>query len=684
MRRIAVFMSSLVLLFLSFENLSFAQSSQPTTCISSRFDTSGTSYWHNVSLTLTNNCSLPMDFQSSSITFQTQTALNTSYWVYSSPLSYPDSNTVIRSQSVSTGGYLAVINLHFPTQSWANTVLQVGQSIVLQYGTAYASQIASTAKVYLQSAPVTGSLTLANTSLQPSGVSQTYARIHLQANAQDVSVISLPWNTAQTFTGIAAGTYTLVADSVSDGAGNTYVGTVSPASVVISSSQTAQSNISYSLAPKSQVSLQVSGAPAALNGLTISLSPSDNSGVVQATVPLVNGAGSTQVALTTGVSYTLSASVPGYSISFSPQPVVAASNASAQITLSQIPTPPPSAGRMIGYLPGWKTPPDPTALASAGYTHILVAFGVFSTSNPGQIVSAFDTVTKTYIQQLHSAGIKVLLSLGGAITSIANTSVDFHQVLSLASSPTAFTNAFLQSLASFQANYGFDGFDIDIEHGINAGGTFTTPTGDIAALANIINTFHAQNPSALITLAPQVANISATSGFDATWGNYASLIMQTYSSLAWVGIQLYNAGCAYGIDKVCYDPNQTSSPNFSVAMATDLLANWPAKLANGQISGFQPYISYLSPSQVVIGYPSPNASGASDGSPVTPTSTIKRAIQCLQTATASSSSCDTYVPPKAYGLIGGVFNWEVTYDQDNNFQFAKSLKACALTGACTF
>jgi chitinase len=249
-------------------------------------------------------------------------------------------------------------------------------------------------------------------------------------------------------------------------------------------------------------------------------------------------------------------------------------------------------------------------------------------------------------------------------------------VLSKASSPTAFTQTFIQSLESLMTQYGFDGFDIDIEHGINAGGTFSNPQGDIAVLANILNTMHSKYPNLLLTLTPQTANISATSGYSETWGNYAALIMQTHDSLAWVGIQLYNTGCMFGIDQVCYDPNATNTPNFSVAMATDLLENWPTAL------GFQPYISYLKPSQVVLGYPIPNASGASDGAPALPIATIKRAVQCLRTKTAGANSCGTYIPPKAYPGIGGVFGWEVTYDQDNNFNFAKGLKSCVIDGSC--
>jgi hypothetical protein len=117
-------------------------------------------------------------------------------------------------------------------------------------------------------------------------------------------------------------------------------------------------------------------------------------------------------------------------------------------------------------------------------------------------------------------------------------------------------------------------------------------------------------------------------------------------------------------------------------MATDLLANWPTQDKTGRATGFQPYISHLNPSQVVLGYPAPNNTGASDGGPVTSNSVIKRAIQCLRTGLKGPNSCDSYVPPSAYSSIGGVFNWEVTYDQSNSFGFATGLKSCVLNGNC--
>ena len=151
---------------------------------------------------------------------------------------------------------------------------------------------------------------------------------------------------------------------------------------------------------------------------------------------------------------------------------------------------------------------------------------------------------------------KVLFSLGGASTSLANTTVSFNQALQLAPSAPIFQATFIQSLESLIAQYGFDGFDFDIESGLNVGGSFANPQGDLAVLANIINTMHTNHPSLLLTLAPQTANISVTQSFSAVWGNYASLIMQTHSSLEWVGIQLYNSGCMFGINLVCYDPNK--------------------------------------------------------------------------------------------------------------------------------
>lgn len=493
---------------------------------------------------------------------------------------------------------------------------------------------------------------------------------------------SLAWNTTTEVSKLAnTVTYNLTTPVIHF---NSFActGTFTPASVV-STVTPATAVLSYSCVQsvtQDTVAVNVSGVPSTTSSVSVTFTPSNGSAAVVKAIPLANGSGNTSVSLVDGMSYSASTtSVSGFTTTLSAQTLVASANAVESIVYSTNVTP-TGGGRIIGYLPGWLTPPTAASLAAAGYTHILVAFGVFSTTQPGQIVSAFSTVSQAYIASLHAAGIKVLLSLGGASTSIASTSVDFHSVLSSATSPAAFQQAFVTSAQSFITQYGFDGFDFDIEQGFNGTGTFTNPTGDIQVLAAIINQLHASNPSLLLTLVPQAANVSATSGFDNTFGNYSSLIMQTHAALTWVGVQLYNTGCVFGIDQVCYanDASTSTTPNFSTALAVDLLANWPATDSTGRATGFQPYISFLTPSQVVLGYPAPDNTGASDGSPVTPIATIKNAINCLTTKKA----CGTFIPPKTYPAFGGVFNWEVIHDQANGFAFANGLKACVLTGNC--
>lgn len=497
--------------------------------------------------------------------------------------------------------------------------------------------------------------------------------------SQSTVVQTLPWSASTTVGQLTNNTNYSFSTPMITYNGYNCTGVFNPASAT-SSTTPASVQLSYQCVQIAQdiVTLNISGLTTTTSSIVATFTPTAGTPVTQS-ITISNGKGTATVNLTEGMIYTVTSTpVTGYTASFNPQPFTASSNGIVSITYTAVA---PTTGRIMGYLPGWLTPPSPTAMANAGYTNVLVAFGVFSTSSPGEITNAFSTVSASYIQQLHNAGLKVSLSIGGASSSIANTTVNFDQVLSAASSQSAFVNTFVQSVESLVLQYGFDGVDFDIEQGFNAGGTFTKPTGDIAALAAIINQLHANNPKLLISLAPQAANISATSGFNNTFGNYSSLIMQTYNALAWVGVQIYNTGCVLGINQICY--GTTMSPDFSVAVAVDLLSNWPAQNSSGQATGFQPYIGLLKPSQIVLGYPAPNNTGASDGSPVTPAVDIIRAFQCLKTGVAGSNSCDTYVPPQTYSSIGGVFEWELTYDQANNFQFATSLKNCVLNGNCS-
>ena len=382
-----------------------------------------------------------------------------------------------------------------------------------------------------------------------------------------------------------------------------------------------------------------------------------------------------------------------------------------------------SPGRIIGYLYGWETPPSAQSIAAAHYTHVILAFGLFSTTSAGAIdIQALSGISDLagYIAQLQSYGIDVLLSIGGVSTSIPNTTVSFNTAETIApATPSTFQTNFVNSIRNLVNTYNFNGFDFDIESGLYASNWSQTPSDDFlypnginndycsyssytnsactsVYLASIINDIYAnvftqKGEHLQLTLAPQIANISATSTYNSSFGLYSSLILQTHDSLEWVAFQNYDSGCAYGVNSYCYPnpygnayPSLTSSPDSAVAFATDILTTWP----QGEPLYFLPYTSaaaLLDPSQVVIGYTVQNNDGASDGYPPAVLPIVQDAIQCLRTGEyCYQYNPVTMYPYTAYPGIGGVFAWTINYDANRNYEFANTLYPCVVQGNCTY
>lgn len=378
------------------------------------------------------------------------------------------------------------------------------------------------------------------------------------------------------------------------------------------------------------------------------------------------------------------------------------------------------AGRIIGYLYGWETPPSAQSIAQAHYTHVILTFGLFSTTSAGAIdIQSLSGIPDLagYIAQLHSYGIDVLLSIGGASTNIPNTTVSFNTAETVSPAvPSTFQANFVNSIRNLVNTYGFDGIDFDIESGLYASNWSQTPSDNFlypnginndycsyssytnsactsTYLASIINDIYAnvftqQGQPLQLTLAPQIANIAATSTYNSTFGLYSSLILQTHDSLEWVGFQNYNSGCAYGVDNYCYPnpygnqyPSLTTSPDSAVAFATDTLATWP----QGEPLYFLPYSATLTPSQVVIGYAVQNNDGASDGYPPAVLPIVQDAIQCLRTGDYcyQYNPVTTY-PYTAYPGIGGVFAWTINFDANRNYEFSNTLYPCVVQGNCVY
>jgi chitinase len=338
-------------------------------------------------------------------------------------------------------------------------------------------------------------------------------------------------------------------------------------------------------------------------------------------------------------------------------------------------------GNIVGYLPGYKptTTISSTDLVDAGYTHVIVAFTTFNATVPGTLVPEFATyIPASRVKNLKDAGLKVLISLGGALTNTPGATVDFHQI----STGSNFTERFVSSIENLVSTYGFDGVDFDIETGFTSDGS----PSDVDVLANVIKLLYKRNPKLLISLVPQAANIAPfqTQGkFLGIYSSYSNLVLQVSSEITWSGVQVYNTGGMNGINDALYSNEDPKNVDFSVAMAVDMLEDWPTKTPDGRDTGFPPYKAVLRPDQVMLGYPAPNAQGASDGMPNKPNQVIKQVLKCLMKGHDDHSLCASYYPPnRNYPTFGGVFCWELTYDQNNQYKFAKELKDCIKNGNC--
>ncbi|MFT5928043.1 MAG: chitinase [Candidatus Azotimanducaceae bacterium] len=377
----------------------------------------------------------------------------------------------------------------------------------------------------------------------------------------------------------------------------------------------------------------------------------------------------------------------------------------------------PKIQRMIGYLPlNWNNSesyigsiPSPNELSNANYTHILIAFGVFSIDancaiekdcillSPHkdgdiQITSGDGSQKidlKTYVMQLHQQGIKVLLSLGGASSSFGT--VDFERSFNIVQkSQRSFTKtarAYADSITRLAQHFNFDGIDIDIEAGLSAPAStdlitagsvkacqslfsettgLTAQTGSVCAMTEIVNQLVDRYPEMIITLAPQTLNIAANRLIQGQTLNYSALIANIRNHLTWVGVQVYNSGGMYGPDGKIQPINADNQANASVAMALNLLEVWTQESPHSFINNTQ---ALLEPHQVVLGYPASNGQ-RSDGYPSGDLNAIIEAVSCLN----YSTHCKSIAPRVALSQpIGGVFNWNVNFDRANDFIFAKTL-----------
>ncbi|MDG9703090.1 chitinase [Streptomyces sp. DH37] len=257
------------------------------------------------------------------------------------------------------------------------------------------------------------------------------------------------------------------------------------------------------------------------------------------------------------------------------------------------------------------------------YDIIAVSFAD-STANTGEITFNLDPALgyssvqefKNDIAAKQAAGKKVIISVGGEKGNV---------IVNDSASATRFAD----SAHRLMREYGFDGVDIDLEHGINS--TYLTQAlRSLSAKAG---------PSMVLTMAPQTIDMQSTST------EYFKLALNVKDILTVVNMQYYNSGSMLGCDGKVYSQG---SVDFLTALAC-------IQLEGG-----------LDPSQVGLGTP---ASTRGAGSGYVDPSVVNAALDCL----ARGTNCGSFKPARTYPGIRGAMTWSTNWDAANGNRWSNAV-----------
>ena len=260
------------------------------------------------------------------------------------------------------------------------------------------------------------------------------------------------------------------------------------------------------------------------------------------------------------------------------------------------------------------------------------------------------------MRTLQKRGTKILLSLGGA-----DGTVDI--------STNSEKQKFIRTLDSLIKKYGFNGLDIDVEHGMQltgGDGDFKNPTTpNIVNLIDALKTLRAQNGGAdfWITSAPEVAYVQGGfSAYGGIWGAYLPLLWGIRNELNFVHVQYYNTGSTGTPDGHNY--NQGTA-DFIVAMTDMLLSGFT--VGGSPANNFPGFRE----DQVVFGLPA--APGAAGGGYMSFTEVTK----ALDYLTKGIPFGGQYVIRKTggYPALRGIMTWSVNWDAPSQYSFGKTYSA---------
>lgn len=263
------------------------------------------------------------------------------------------------------------------------------------------------------------------------------------------------------------------------------------------------------------------------------------------------------------------------------------------------------------------------------YNVICVSFAD-ATKTPGEITFNLDknlssklggyTVDefKADVIKAHGKGQKVLLSIGGELGNVIINSTESAQ-------------KFADSAYGLMKEYGFDGIDVDLEHGID--------------VPNISKALHLLADKAgkgfVLTMAPQTMDVYT---YDAA---YLKLAREVSDILTIMNTQYYNSG---------------GMPGYGGAVFSQGTIGFLSALATTQLE------SGLRPDQVGLGLPAvPRAAGGGYQDPANVTAAMESLVY--------GTKAGDFTPPKAYNNLRGAMTWSINWDATNNYKFAKEVAA---------
>ena len=312
---------------------------------------------------------------------------------------------------------------------------------------------------------------------------------------------------------------------------------------------------------------------------------------------------------------------------------------------AQLPTP-----ALVGYWHNWNDVNAPYRWidsVDARYNVITVAFAIPVSNTDMTMTFVPDRGTNqefiTRIQRAQAAGKKVILSVGGATASVDLTT-------------TQNRDAFVTSMSNLLKTFGFDGMDIDIEHGASIlvnGGTISNPQAAaqkhlIEAIRSIMAQYRTDfGRKLLLTFAPETAYIQGgQSGYGNIWGGYLPIVDALRDSLDLIHVQLYNSGTMYGIDRNVY---AQGTADFIVAMTEAVIKGFTTQ--GGAFAG-------IPASKVAVGLP---ACVDAAGGGYVDSATISSAIKYLL-GKGPKPGTYTLATSGGYTDLRGMMTWSINWD----------------------